>query len=82
MRPWGTRWPSGIRGRERRASGAPEGWGGPGLALLLPWLPPRNPVGEGVLLNRRKAYSQVMTWYRVSVGTTCRSAEVRTVAEP
>ena len=77
-----TMWPSGIRGRERRALGAPEGQGGPGLALQLPWLPPRSPVGEGVLLSRRKAYSQVMTWYSLSVGTTCRSAEVSTVAEP
>ena len=62
--------------------GGPRGvgraWAGPPAALVAP----RNPVGEGVLLNRRKAYSQVMTWYRVSVGTTCRSAEVRTVAEP
>lgn len=70
-------------GKERRAwGGTPEGQGGPGLALLLPRLPPRSPVGEGVLLNGRKAYSRVMTWYSVSVGATCRSAEVRAVAEP
>lgn len=77
--------PGGLQGwrkGEAGRGGGPEGQGGPGLALLLPRLPPRSPVGEGVLLNGRKAYSRVMTWYSVSVGATCRSAEVRAVAEP